>query len=340
MNRIVETVQLFFSKVKRMDKKSIVATSLLILVLTIGSIYIASSLATQNEAVDASPDEHIEEDDETVEEIEELVDDLETAEADEEEDQKAERENEDDRDENKEEEADDEQLAKEDDSEEDVEETPIATKTPEQEESKQAPASTDSNSTSKEEPKQETEKKQPQQNNSKESTPSKEEPKKQEPKKEEPKKEEPKKEEPPKEEPKQDKTNGSIPSNHSVSSFEKEVLGLTNAERKKEGLSELKLHVNLSYVARQKSTDMIQVGYFAHNSPTYGSPFDMMTFYGISYRAAAENIAHGFSTPESVVNAWMNSPGHRTNIMNGNYTHLGVGYDANGHYWTQLFLSQ
>ena len=80
--------------------------------------------------------------------------------------------------------------------------------------------------------------------------------------------------------------------------------------------------------------------YFSHTSPTYGSPFDMMKQFGISYRAAAENIAMGQRTPEEVVNAWMNSDGHRKNILSSSYTHIGIGYMENGNYWTQMFIGK
>ena len=75
-------------------------------------------------------------------------------------------------------------------------------------------------------------------------------------------------------------------------------------------------------------------------SPTYGSPFDMMKTFGISYKSAGENIAMGQTTPEQVVQAWMNSPGHRENIMNSSFTHIGVGYVASGNYWTQMFIGK
>ena len=91
-------------------------------------------------------------------------------------------------------------------------------------------------------------------------------------------------------------------------------------------------------VAKAKSQDMANLGYFSHTSPTYGSPFDQMRAAGIQYRAAGENIAQGQRTPEQVVNAWMNSPGHRANILNANYTHIGVGFVENGYYWTQQFI--
>ena len=78
--------------------------------------------------------------------------------------------------------------------------------------------------------------------------------------------------------------------------------------------------------------------YFSHTSPTYGSPFNMMKNFGINYKTAAENIARGQKTPEAVVNSWMNSSGHRANILNPGYTKIGVGYEKTGNYWTQMFI--
>ncbi len=130
-------------------------------------------------------------------------------------------------------------------------------------------------------------------------------------------------------------------SNSSISAFEQQVVDLTNAERSKAGLAPLKLNVELSRMARIKSEDMRDKNYFDHNSPTYGSPFDMMRKFGISFTAAGENIAAGQKTPQAVVTGWMNSPGHRQNILNANYTEIGVGYAAGGsygHYWTQEFI--
>ncbi len=118
------------------------------------------------------------------------------------------------------------------------------------------------------------------------------------------------------------------------------MLELTNQERAKNGVPALKLDVELSKVARTKSADMKAKGYFDHNSPTYGSPFDMMKQFGITYKSAGENIAMGQRTPEEVVNAWMNSEGHRKNILNASFTHLGVGYVADGNYWTQMFIGK
>ena len=126
----------------------------------------------------------------------------------------------------------------------------------------------------------------------------------------------------------------------SVSAYENKVLQLVNAERQKAGLPALKMDESLRNVARKKSQDMQAKKYFSHTSPTYGSPFDMMKKFGITYKTAGENIAMGQKTPEAVVKAWMNSPGHRANILKRGFTHIGVGYVANGSYWTQMFVGR
>lgn len=125
-------------------------------------------------------------------------------------------------------------------------------------------------------------------------------------------------------------------------SFQKEVLDLVNVERTNRGLQPLKFNAELSKVATLKSQDMIDKNYFDHTSPTYGSPFDMMKQFGITYRAAGENIAMGQETPQEVMNSWMNSPGHRKNILNPDFTELGVGIASNGSslYWTQMFIGK
>jgi uncharacterized YkwD family protein len=130
------------------------------------------------------------------------------------------------------------------------------------------------------------------------------------------------------------------PASSQVSAFEQQVLDLTNQERAKIGVPALNLDVELSKVAREKSRDMQAKGYFDHNSPTYGSPFDMMKKFGVSYRTAGENIAMGQQSPQEVVTAWMNSEGHRKNILNANYTHIGIGHVAQGNYWTQMFIGK
>ena len=124
----------------------------------------------------------------------------------------------------------------------------------------------------------------------------------------------------------------------SVIAYENEVIRLVNEIRRERGLNELKIDWELSRVARYKSEDMRSRGYFAHNSPTYGTPFQMMKSFGISYRSAAENIARGYPSPKVVVDGWMNSSGHRANILNPTFTHIGVGYVSDGSYWTQMFI--
>ncbi len=125
-----------------------------------------------------------------------------------------------------------------------------------------------------------------------------------------------------------------------ISAYEKEVIRLVNDIRADNGLKPLATDAELCRVARVKSQDMKNNNYFSHQSPKYGSPFDMMQSFGISYRSAAENIAKGQQTPEAVVNAWMNSSGHRKNILSSSYTHIGVGYVASGNYWTQMFVGR
>ncbi|NLL05877.1 MAG: SafA/ExsA family spore coat assembly protein [Clostridiaceae bacterium] len=132
-----------------------------------------------------------------------------------------------------------------------------------------------------------------------------------------------------------------IPSLDAVKAQENEVIRLVNIQRTKAGLQALTQNWQLSRVARYKSQDMIDRGYFAHNSPTYGSPFKMMESFGLRYSAAGENIAMGQQSPAQVMNAWMNSPGHRNNIMSPSFTQIGVGLakDRKGRmYWTQMFI--
>lgn len=125
-----------------------------------------------------------------------------------------------------------------------------------------------------------------------------------------------------------------------VSVTEQAVLDLTNAERTKAGLKPLQIDAALQRSAKQKSADMAKNRYFSHTSPTYGSPFDQMKSNGVTYRSAAENIAMGQRSAQEVVTAWMNSAGHRQNILTASFTHIGIGYDANGHYWTQQFIQK
>ncbi len=123
-----------------------------------------------------------------------------------------------------------------------------------------------------------------------------------------------------------------------VRAYEQEVIRLVNAERAKYGLAALEEDWELSRVARYKSQDMHDGRYFSHTSPTYGTPFEMIRAFGLSYRAAGENIAVGYATPAAVVAGWMASEGHRANILSSSYTKIGVGYVADGNYWTQQFI--
>lgn len=132
-----------------------------------------------------------------------------------------------------------------------------------------------------------------------------------------------------------------IPSIDDVKTLEQQVVTLVNQQRARQGLPALKSNWELCRVARYKSQDMINKQYFAHDSPTYGSPFRMMESFGIRFSAAGENIAYGQRTPQEVMNAWMNSPGHRNNILSSIYNQIGVGVAkaSNGtFYWTQQFI--
>ncbi|MDD2518876.1 MAG: LysM peptidoglycan-binding domain-containing protein [Bacilli bacterium] len=123
--------------------------------------------------------------------------------------------------------------------------------------------------------------------------------------------------------------------------LEAEVIRLVNVERNKVGRSPLTENNQVSNVARLKSQDFIDNNYFSHNSPTYGTPFNMLRSFGISFTAAAENIASGQRTAEEAMNSWMNSTGHRENILSPTYNQIGVGVarDNNGKiYWTQMFI--
>ena len=138
--------------------------------------------------------------------------------------------------------------------------------------------------------------------------------------------------------PVQEATENTTDSVETLSAYEQEVVRLVNEIRAQYGLSALNADAELSRVARIKSQDMRDNGYFSHNSPIYGTPFEMMQSFGIRYRTAGENIAMGYRTPQSVVDGWMNSEGHRKNILNAAFTKIGVGYVESGYYWTQMFI--
>jgi uncharacterized YkwD family protein len=120
--------------------------------------------------------------------------------------------------------------------------------------------------------------------------------------------------------------------------FAEQVVKLVNQERAKQGLSALAVDTQLANMAMDKAVDMYKNNYFSHQSPTYGSPFDMMNQYNIKYGYAGENIAKGQQSPAQVMQDWMNSQGHRENIMNAHYTHIGVAYYQGE--WVQEFISK
>lgn len=116
-----------------------------------------------------------------------------------------------------------------------------------------------------------------------------------------------------------------------VSTDEQTLLNYVNSARKSAGVAALKFDMNLVKVARLKAKDMVDKNYFSHQSPTYGSPFDMMKQYGISFKTAGENIA-GNQTVKGAFDAWMRSAGHKRNILNGSFNYCGFGIAASKTY--------
>lgn len=128
----------------------------------------------------------------------------------------------------------------------------------------------------------------------------------------------------------------------SLTADEKEVFDLINAKRTAAGLSALKVDAELQNVARAKAEDMVKNNYFSHTSATYGSPFDMMKSFGVSYKTAGENIA-GNSSNTGAVNAWMNSEGHKANILNSSFNYTGVAVVKSSKYgkiFVQMFIGK
>ena len=127
-----------------------------------------------------------------------------------------------------------------------------------------------------------------------------------------------------------------------MNSDEKEVFDLINKQRTNNGLAALKNDSEVQRVARIKAQDMVDNNYFSHSSPTYGSPFDMLKSFKISYKTAGENIA-GNSSNSSAVTAWMNSSGHKANILNSNFNYTGIGVVSSPKYgkmYVQLFIGK
>lgn len=139
-----------------------------------------------------------------------------------------------------------------------------------------------------------------------------------------------------------DNNNNTNNNTYSLTGEEQQMLKLVNDARSQNGVSALQIDTELANVARIKSQDMIDNNYFSHNSPKYGSPFDMMKKFGIEYVKAGENIA-GNRSVQAAHDALMNSPGHRKNILSPDYTHIGIGIKNGGQYgkmFTQMFVSK
>jgi len=139
-------------------------------------------------------------------------------------------------------------------------------------------------------------------------------------------------------------SNGSSYSNTqiSLSQDELEVFNLINEKRVANGLKALSVDKEVVIVARDKAKDMVNNNYFSHTSPTYGSPFDMLKKYGVSYKTAGENLA-GNSSNAKAVDAWMNSEGHRANILNSSYNYTGIGVVNSSKYgkiYVQMFIGK
>lgn len=128
--------------------------------------------------------------------------------------------------------------------------------------------------------------------------------------------------------------------NEGQNSYVQQVVALVNEERGKEGLAPLKFDEKMGQAALVRAKETEQV--FSHTRPDGRNFSTALTEAGVSYLSAGENIAYGQKTPEQVVEGWMNSPGHRANIMNTGFTRIGVGYyqsAAGVNYWTQLFAN-
>lgn len=135
---------------------------------------------------------------------------------------------------------------------------------------------------------------------------------------------------------------GSQTTDSTMNSDEKEVLELINKQRTNNGLKPLQIDYEVQRMARIKAQDMVDNNYFAHESPIYGTPFNMLTSFKISYKTAGENIA-GNSSNSGAVQAWMNSSGHKANILNSSFTYTGIGVVNSSKYgkvYVQVFIGK
>ena len=140
------------------------------------------------------------------------------------------------------------------------------------------------------------------------------------------------------EEPSQPQTNGAV----RLTTEEQRIVNLINQERTSRNLNPLSVDLDVTKVARVKAQDMVDNNYFNHYSPTYGSPFDMLKSFWIKFLHAGENLA-GNSSIDNAHQALMNSQGHRENILNPNFTHIGVGIKNSGKYGNiivEMFISK
>ena len=121
---------------------------------------------------------------------------------------------------------------------------------------------------------------------------------------------------------------------------EEEILNRINDIRNEHELPPIAHNWEIARIARYKTEDMRAKQYFDHHSPTYGSFFDTLENFSISYQSAGENIALGFTMPSTVIEAWMASEEHRLNVLNPNFCQAGVAYTSDGksHYWAVIFL--
>ena len=139
-----------------------------------------------------------------------------------------------------------------------------------------------------------------------------------------------------------DSNNNNTTNTTNLTSDEWEVFNLINQQRSQNGLSPLKIDYEVQRVARIKAQDMVDNNYFSHNSPTYGSPFQMLNSFKISYKTAGENIA-GNSSNSAAVTAWMNSSGHKANILNSSFNYTGIGVINGSKYgkiYVQMFIGK
>ncbi len=135
---------------------------------------------------------------------------------------------------------------------------------------------------------------------------------------------------------------GGTQTSSNMNADEKEVFNLINKQRTNNGLQALKIDDEVQRVARIKAEDMVSNNYFSHTSPTYGSPFDMLKSFKISYKTAGENIAAN-SSNNGAVNSWMNSSGHKANILNSSFNYTGIGVVSSSKYgkiFVQMFVGK